>query len=113
MLPPHPLGGHDLERVAGGDVLAGPLDRRHVALAGGLDVHLAGRQRRHRRRRRRPRQRRLQLLDAGRLADQRHRAADVVEGDHRVGQHEPHLRQPGVVGVGRGSGTGSSLATQS
>ena len=81
-------------------MLAGGLDGRHVALACDLAVRGALRPGRRGGRRGRLGQRHHQPLHRLARADQRHRAADVVERHHRVGQHEAHQRQARVVGVG-------------
>ena len=81
-------------------MLARGLDGRHVALACDLAVRGALRPGRRGGRRGRLGQRHHQPLHRLARADQRHRAADVVERHHRVGQHEAHQRQARVVGVG-------------
>ena len=92
----------DLVGVARRDVLLDPLDGVDVAGLGHLRLGRARLERLGHRHAERPAERVDRPVDGGPLARDGHRAADVVEGDDRLGEQEPHRRQARVGAVGRG-----------
>ena len=95
----HALGGDDLVGVSRRDVLLGPFDRRHVAGLGHLRLGRARRDWLGHRHAQRAAERLDRPVDGETLAGYRHRAADMVERDHRLGEQEPHRGQAGVGAV--------------